>query len=118
MSKHSPEDVIQIIEDSDLRGRGGAGFPTGMKWRFGRRVEGDHRVIICNADEGEPGTFKDRVMLTEYPDLVFEGMVIAAYATGADIGLVYLRYEYKYMLKYLNRILNEMREEKFPWKKY
>jgi [NiFe] hydrogenase diaphorase moiety large subunit len=113
LAKHSPEDVIQIIEDSDLRGRGGAGFPTGMKWRFGRRVEGDHRVIICNADEGEPGTFKDRVMLTEFPDLVFEGMVIAAYATGADIGLVYLRYEYKYMLKYLNRILSEMREKKF-----
>jgi [NiFe] hydrogenase diaphorase moiety large subunit len=113
LAKHSPEDVIQMIEDSDLRGRGGAGFPTGMKWRFGRRVEGDHRVIICNADEGEPGTFKDRVMLTEFPDLVFEGMVIAAFATGADIGLVYLRYEYKYMLKYLNRILSEMREKKF-----
>ncbi|MCB2209128.1 MAG: NAD(P)H-dependent oxidoreductase subunit E [Bacteroidetes bacterium] len=113
LSKHSPEDVIQMVEESDLRGRGGAGFPTGMKWRFGRRVEGDHRVIICNADEGEPGTFKDRVMLTEYPDLVFEGMVIAAYATGADIGLVYLRYEYKYMLKYLNRILGEMREKNF-----
>lgn len=112
LSKYSPQDVIQIVEDSNLRGRGGAGFPTGMKWRFGRRVEGDHRVIICNADEGEPGTFKDRVMLTEFPDLVFEGMVIAAYATGADIGLVYLRYEYKYMLKFLNRILSEMRENK------
>ncbi len=111
LKKHSPQDVIQIIEDSNLRGRGGAGFPTGMKWRFGRLVEGEHRVIICNADEGEPGTFKDRVMLTEFPDLVFEGMVIAAYATGADLGLVYLRYEYKYLLKYLNKILAEMREQ-------
>ena len=110
LSKHSPEEIIQIIEDSNLRGRGGAGFPTGLKWRFGRRVDGEHRIIICNADEGEPGTFKDRVMLTEYPDLVFEGMVIAAYATGADIGLLYLRYEYKYMLKFLNRTLDEMRE--------
>ncbi|RLD40992.1 MAG: hypothetical protein DRI89_10715 [Bacteroidetes bacterium] len=110
LSKHSPEEIIQIIEDSNLRGRGGAGFPTGLKWRFGRRVDGEHRIIICNADEGEPGTFKDRVMLTEYPDLVFEGMVVAAYATGADIGLLYLRYEYKYMLKFLNRVLDEMRE--------
>jgi len=112
LSKYSPQDVIQIVEDSNLRGRGGAGFPTGLKWRFGSRVENEHRVIICNADEGEPGTFKDRVMLTEFPDLVFEGMVIAAYATGADIGLVYLRYEYKYMLKFLNRILSEMRDNK------
>lgn len=110
LKKHSPEDIIKIVEESNLRGRGGAGFPTGLKWRFGRRVEGEHRVIICNADEGEPGTFKDRVLLTEYPDLVFEGMVVAAYATGADIGLLYLRYEYRYMYKFLNRILEEMRE--------
>ncbi len=111
LTKHSPEEVIQIVEDSNLRGRGGAGFPTGLKWRFGRRVDGEHRIIICNADEGEPGTFKDRVMLTEHPDLVFEGMIIAAYATGADIGLLYLRYEYKYLLKFLNRVLDEMRAE-------
>ncbi len=109
LSEYSPEEIIQIVEDSNIRGRGGAGFPTGLKWKFGRRVEGDHRVIICNADEGEPGTFKDRVLLTEFADLVFEGMVIAAYATGADIGLLYLRYEYRYLYKYLNRILNEMR---------
>lgn len=110
LKEYSPEDIIKIVEDSNLRGRGGAGFPTGLKWRFGRRVEGNHRVIICNADEGEPGTFKDRVILTEFADQVFEGMVLAAYATGADIGLLYLRYEYRYMYKYLNRILSEMRE--------
>ncbi|HEY9113988.1 MAG TPA: NAD(P)H-dependent oxidoreductase subunit E, partial [Bacteroidales bacterium] len=69
MKEHSPEDIIKIVEESNLRGRGGAGFPTGLKWRFGRRIEGEHRVIICNADEGEPGTFKDRVLLTELPDL-------------------------------------------------
>ncbi len=109
----SPEEVVEIIEASNLRGRGGAGFPTGLKWRFGRRTEGKHRVIICNADEGEPGTFKDRVMLTEYPELVFEGMVVAAYATGADIGLLYLRYEYKYLLSFLNRKLEEMRKAHF-----
>lgn len=111
IKEYSPEDIIKIVEESNLRGRGGAGFPTGLKWRFGRRIEGEHRVIICNADEGEPGTFKDRVLLTEMPYLVFEGMVIAAYATGADIGLLYLRYEYKYMLKFLQRILQEMREK-------
>lgn len=109
LSEYSPEEIIKIVEDSNIRGRGGAGFPTGLKWKFGRRVEGDHRVIICNADEGEPGTFKDRVLLTEFADLVFEGMVIAAYATGADIGLLYLRYEYRYMYKFLNRILDEMK---------
>jgi [NiFe] hydrogenase diaphorase moiety large subunit len=112
LKEYSPEDIIKIVEESNLRGRGGAGFPTGLKWRFGRRIEGEHRVIICNADEGEPGTFKDRVLLTEFPDLVFEGMVLAAYATGADMGLLYLRYEYKYMLKFLNRILQEMRDKK------
>lgn len=111
MKKYSPEEVIRIVEESNLRGRGGAGFPTGLKWRFGRRIEGEHRVIICNADEGEPGTFKDRVLLTEFPDLVFEGMILAAYATGADIGLLYLRYEYKYLLKFLNRVLQEMRNK-------
>ena len=108
---YSPEQVIKIVQDSNLRGRGGAGFPTGLKWRFGSRTEGAHRVIICNADEGEPGTFKDRVLLTQYPEMVFEGMVIAAYATGSDIGLLYLRYEYKYLLKFLNRKLQEMQEQ-------
>ena len=111
LTDYSPESIIKIVEDSNLRGRGGAGFPTGLKWRFGRRVESEHRIIICNADEGEPGTFKDRVMLTEFPELVFEGMVIAAYATGSDIGILYLRYEYRYMYEYLNRILEEMRKE-------
>lgn len=108
----SPQELIQIIEDSNLRGRGGAGFPTGLKWKFGSRMPGEHRVIICNADEGEPGTFKDRVMLTQFNDLVFEGMVLAAYATKADIGVLYLRYEYKYMLNYLNSVLDDMRKKK------
>lgn len=110
LKQKSPEQIIKTIEDSNLRGRGGAGFPTGMKWRFGRRFAGEHRVIICNADEGEPGTFKDRVLLTEYPELVFEGMVLGAYATGSDIGILYLRYEYKYLLRFLKRKLKEMRE--------
>ncbi|NQU31943.1 MAG: NAD(P)H-dependent oxidoreductase subunit E [Bacteroidetes bacterium] len=109
LANTSPEAIIDVVEASNIRGRGGAGFPTGMKWKFGRKAKGDHHVIICNADEGEPGTFKDRVILTEFPELVFEGMVIAGYAVGADIGLLYLRYEYKYLLNYLNGILDDMR---------
>jgi len=105
----TPDEIISIVEASNIRGRGGAGFPTGLKWKFGRKAEGDHHVIICNADEGEPGTFKDRILLTEFPEMVFEGMVIAGYAVGADIGLLYLRYEYKYLLDYLNGILDDMR---------
>ena len=110
LPKYTPQEIIQIVEESNLRGRGGAGFPTGLKWKFGSKMPGEHRVIICNADEGEPGTFKDRVMLTEYSDLVFEGMVIAAYATGADMGVLYLRYEYRYMLEFLNSQLDFMRK--------
>lgn len=109
LASTSPEDIISTVEDSKIRGRGGAGFPTGMKWRFGRRAQGKHHVVICNADEGEPGTFKDRLLLTESPEMVFEGMILAAYAVGADIGLLYLRYEYKYLLKFLEGILDNMR---------
>jgi [NiFe] hydrogenase diaphorase moiety large subunit len=111
LCSRSPEEIITIVEGSNIRGRGGAGFPTGLKWRFGRVTQGEHRILICNADEGEPGTFKDRVLLTEYAEQVFEGMLIAAYATGADIGVLYLRYEYKYLIKYLNNILEDMRSK-------
>lgn len=111
LGSKTPEEIIEVVEESNIRGRGGAGFPTGMKWKFGRKAKGEHRVIICNADEGEPGTFKDRVLLTEFPEMVFEGMVTAGYAVGADIGLLYLRYEYKYLLNYLNGILEGMRSE-------
>ncbi|MBC8319742.1 MAG: NAD(P)H-dependent oxidoreductase subunit E [Bacteroidetes bacterium] len=107
----TPEDIISIVEASKLRGRGGAGFPTGLKWKFGRKAEGVHHVVICNADEGEPGTFKDRILLTEFPELVFEGMIIAGYSIGADIGLLYLRYEYKYLLNFLKGLLDDMRSK-------
>ena len=84
----SPVEVIREIKTSRLRGRGGAGFPTGMKWEFTRAADGDRRYLVCNADEGEPGTFKDRVILTERPDLLFEGMTIGGSAIGAEDGLV------------------------------
>jgi [NiFe] hydrogenase diaphorase moiety large subunit len=106
----SPAEVIRDIKTSRLRGRGGAGFPTGMKWDFTRQAGGDQRFIICNADEGEPGTFKDRVLMTECPDLIFEGMTIAGYAVGAAEGIFYLRAEYAYLEKFITAILAQRRK--------
>jgi [NiFe] hydrogenase diaphorase moiety large subunit len=103
-------DVIGAIRDSGMKGRGGAGFPTGTKWNFAAAARGDHKYVVCNADEGEPGTFKDRVILSEWPDLVFEGMTIAGYAIGADEGIVYLRGEYTYLRKHLEDCLAKRRE--------
>ncbi|MCD4775268.1 MAG: NAD(P)H-dependent oxidoreductase subunit E [Candidatus Aegiribacteria sp.] len=105
----SPEDVINEINISRLRGRGGAGFPTAMKWDFCRKAKGEAHYVICNADEGEPGTFKDRVILTEVPDLLFEGMTIAGYAIGAESGTVYLRGEYEYLYGHLQQVLYRRR---------
>ncbi len=107
----TPEQVIEEVKSSNIRGRGGAGFPTGLKWEFCRKAKGDKKYILCNADEGEPGTFKDRVILTERPKLLFEGMVIAGYSIGATEGILYLRYEYKYLKNYLENILKEAREK-------
>ena len=107
----TPAEVIRTAKTARLRGRGGAGFPTGMKWEFTRAAEGDKKFIICNADEGEPGTFKDRVILTQKPDLMFEGMTIAAYAIGAETGIVYLRAEYAYLRAFLEDVLRQRREK-------
>lgn len=107
----SPVEVIRDIKTSRLRGRGGAGFPTGMKWEFVRAAEGEPKYVICNADEGEPGTFKDRVILTEYADLVYEGMTIAGYALGAEEGILYLRGEYAYLRAFLEHLLEERRRQ-------
>jgi NADP-reducing hydrogenase subunit HndC len=91
----TPEQVIEELTNSGLQGRGGAGFPTGLKWGFVRRAQGDKKYVICNADESEPGTFKDRVILEGDPHAVLEAMAIAAYAVGADEGYIYIRGEYK-----------------------
>ncbi|MFN2310550.1 MAG: NAD(P)H-dependent oxidoreductase subunit E [Spirochaetia bacterium] len=108
----SQEQLIDLVKQSGLRGRGGAGFPTAMKWDFCRKAKGEKKYIFCNADEGEPGTFKDRVILTERPRLIFDGMALAGYAVGAEEGILYVRYEYMYMKEYLESILTEMRKEK------
>jgi [NiFe] hydrogenase diaphorase moiety large subunit len=98
-------DIIDMVRDSKLKGRGGAGFPTGIKWNFAAAERRTPKYIMCNADEGEPGTFKDRLILTEYPDLVMEGMTIGARATGAALGLIYLRAEYGYLRGYLEDVV-------------
>jgi [NiFe] hydrogenase diaphorase moiety large subunit len=105
-----PDGVVAEIRHSRLRGRGGAGFATGMKWEFARKAPGQKRYVLCNADEGEPGTFKDRVLLTECPDQVFEGMTIAGYAVGSDTGIVYLRGEYSYLRAFLESVLEGRRQ--------
>ena len=105
----SRADIADFTRDSRLKGRGGAGFPTGMKWGFAGAEKAQPKYIICNADEGEPGTFKDRVILTDFADLVFEGMTIGARAVGATMGLVYLRGEYSYMRHHLNDVIRARR---------
>ncbi len=108
----TPEDVIAEIKRANLLGRGGAGFPTGLKWEFCAREKGERRYIVCNADEGEPGTFKDRVILTELPHLLFEGMAVAGYAIGAREGILYLRAEYAYLKAHLESVLAALRRKK------
>lgn len=89
-----PTEVVQIITDSKLQGRGGAGFPTGLKWGMVAKEQSDEKYVVCNADEGEPGTFKDRLILEGDPHSIVEAMTIAGYATGAHVGIVYIRGEY------------------------
>ena len=105
------EEVIDTLKDSQLAGRGGAGFPTGMKWESVLNAPGEPKTIVCNADEGEPGCFKDRVILDYAPHAIIEGMTLAAYATGATRGFIYLRYEYPETLKILERALTEAEAE-------
>lgn len=103
--------IVSLITASGLRGCGGAGFPTGRKWEMAAREPASRRFVICNADEGEPGTFKDRVLLTERPHLLFEGMAIAARAIGAREGILYLRGEYAYLRDHLEAVLASRRAE-------
>jgi [NiFe] hydrogenase diaphorase moiety large subunit len=100
---------IEEMRLSNLRGRGGAGFTTAVKWMACRDAAGPDKVVVCNADEGEPGTFKDRVLLASFADRVFEGMTLAAWATGAQLGLLYLRGEYRYLLAPLRAVLARRR---------
>ncbi len=105
-----PECIIPLVTASGLRGRGGAGFPTGQKWQMVKDEEADQKYIVCNADEGEPGTNKDRVILCSDPHSVLEGMAIAGIAVGADHGVLYIRAEYPYVHTILRRALKDAEE--------
>lgn len=105
----SRPDIINEVRDSGLKGRGGAGFPTGIKWNLAASAQGDCKFVICNADEGEPGTFKDRVLLTDYAQQLAAGMVLAGYAIGAKEGIIYLRAEYTYLKADLEKTLEDLR---------
>lgn len=107
----SPEDVIEAIKASGLRGRGGAGFPCGAKWEMARNAKGKEKILICNADEGEVGTFKDRHLLSRNPFALLEGIAIAAYAIGAGKAYIYLRAEYRYLLKGLMEAISQARRK-------
>lgn len=109
----TPDEVIATVLDSGLRGRGGAGFPTGMKWRLAREADGDQKYMICNADEGDPGAFMDRAVLEGDPHAVIEGLAIAAYAIGASHGFVYVRAEYPLAVKRLRHAIVQAEERGF-----
>jgi NADH-quinone oxidoreductase subunit F/NADP-reducing hydrogenase subunit HndC len=110
LSEMTPEDVIEEVLASGLRGRGGAGFPTGLKWRFARQTQKWPKYIVCNADEGDPGAFMDRSVLEGDPHSVIEGMIIAAYAIGAEEGFIYCRAEYPLAIRRLKIALEQARE--------
>ncbi|BAL81320.1 NADH-quinone oxidoreductase subunit NuoF [Caldisericum exile] len=111
--ENGPEWVLEEVKASELRGRGGAGFPTGKKWEFTARAKSDLKYVICNADEGEPGTFKDRVIMEGDPNLLIEGMVLAGYATGANYGYIYIRGEYDLSIKRLQKAIEQARSYGF-----
>jgi len=110
LSALTPEQVIEEIKSSGLKGRGGAGFPTGMKWEFCRRAPGDGKYLICNADEGDPGAFMDRAIIEGDPHAVIEGMIVGAHAIGASKGYVYIRAEYPLAVQRLRRAIEQARE--------
>ncbi|TSA27369.1 MAG: NADH-quinone oxidoreductase subunit E [Bacteroidetes bacterium] len=109
--KRSNEEILEDLMESGLRGRGGAGFPTGMKWKLAAEAPGKEKYVICNADEGEPGTFKDREILSRVPRKVFSGMAICGKVIGAQKGYVYLRGEYKFLLPELTRELEQYHDQ-------
>ena len=111
LTEYTPEKVIDIISNSGLRGRGGGGFLSGLKWKFCRQAPGDKKYIICNADEGDPGAFMDRSTLESDPHSVLEGMMICAYAIGADEAYIYCRAEYP---KAVQRLKDQIRSGPFP----
>ncbi|MCX7731396.1 MAG: NADH-quinone oxidoreductase subunit NuoF, partial [Candidatus Caldatribacterium sp.] len=110
LTEMTPDDVIEVVKRSGLRGRGGAGFPTGLKWEFTRKAKGVRKYVICNADEGDPGAFMDRSILEGDPHSVLEAMAIAGYAVGANEGYIYVRAEYPLAVERLQHAIEQARE--------
>ena len=110
LTEYPPDEVIQIVKDSGLRGRGGGGFPTGLKWSFTRKNQADQKYVVCNADEGDPGAFMDRSVLEGDPHCIVEAMAICGYATGATEGYIYVRAEYPIAVKRLQIAIDSARE--------
>ncbi|HHY46545.1 MAG TPA: NADH-quinone oxidoreductase subunit NuoF [Firmicutes bacterium] len=110
LTEMTPGEVIDAVKESGLLGRGGAAFPTGVKWSFTARATANQKYVVCNADEGEPGTFKDRLILEGDPHSIIEGMAIAGYAVGADKGFIYIRGEYVLSIERLERAIQKARE--------
>jgi NADH-quinone oxidoreductase subunit F len=109
LGKTPADQVIEVVKASGLRGRGGAGFPTGMKWGFVPKASPKARYIVCNADESEPGTFKDRELMEKNPHLLIEGMILAGYAIGSNLGYIYLRGEFEYIQRIVDKAIAEAR---------
>src|SRR5579872_5436609 len=103
----TPDQVTDEVKKSGLRGRGGAGFPTGLKWSFLAKPEGVPRYLVCNADESEPGTFKDRYLMEKIPHALIEGMITSSYALGARDSYIYIRGEYFYVHRILENAIKE-----------
>ena len=111
--KMSPADIVEEIKKSGLRGRGGAGFPTGLKWSFLAKPEGVPRYLVCNADESEPGTFKDRYLMEFLPHLLIEGLIVSSYALGSNRTYIYIRGEYAWIVDILEQAIEEARNKNF-----
>ncbi len=114
--KMSPADIVDEVKKSGLRGRGGAGFPTGLKWSFLAKPEGVSRYLVCNADESEPGTFKDRYLMEFHPHLLIEGLVVSSFALGSSRTYIYIRGEYDWIVDILEQAIEEARENGFVGK--
>src|SRR6185437_3908462 len=113
LKKMTPDEVTEEVKTSGLRGRGGAGFPTGMKWSFLDKKSNNPRYLVCNADESEPGTFKDRYLMEYIPHLLIEGMITSSYALGANTSYIYVRGEFKWIIKILENAIAEAKANGF-----
>jgi NADH-quinone oxidoreductase subunit F len=111
--KMAPADIVEEVKKSGLRGRGGAGFPTGMKWSFIAKPEGVPRHLVVNADESEPGTFKDRYLMEFIPHILIEGMIVSSFALGSNVSYIYIRGEYHWIVDILEQAIAEAKHNGF-----